>query len=207
MAKIDLKKQFSKLYNIGARAKEPHLIDVPQLQYVMIDGTGDPNTSEEYRKAIGALYAIAYTVKFVAKDSGSDFGVMPLEGLWWTDPPEAFSEDDKSSWLWTAMILQPDFVSATMVDDALASAVQKGKIQSDTTAKVRLEKLTEGTAAQVLHIGPYADEAPTIAGLHEFVRASGYRLRAKHHEIYMSDPRRVAPEKMKTIIRHPVEPV
>ncbi|MCK4513649.1 MAG: GyrI-like domain-containing protein [Spirochaetaceae bacterium] len=205
MAKIDLKKQFKELYNIGARAKEPHLIDVPPLQYVMVDGTGDPNTSEEYQRAMGALYAVAYTVKFVAKDSGSDFGVMPLEGLWWTDPPEALTMDDKSIWNWTAMILQPDFVSVTMVDDALASAVQKGKIDPETATKVRLETLREGTSAQVLHIGPYADEAPTIASLHGFVEASGYRLRAKHHEIYMSDPRRVAPEKMKTIIRHPVQ--
>jgi len=207
MTKIDLKKQFKELYNVGARAKEPHLVEVPPLQYVMIDGTGDPNTSEEYKKAIGTLYAVAYTVKFLAKDSGSDFGVMPLEGLWWTDPPEAFSQDDKSNWMWTAMILQPELVSRTMVDCGLASALDKGKIDSDAAAKMRFETLREGTAAQVLHIGPYADEGPTIAGLHAFVAASGYRLRGKHREIYMSDPRRVAPEKMKTIIRHPVEKV
>ncbi len=120
VAKIDLKKQFKDLYNVGARAKAPHLVEVPPLQYVMVDGSGDPNTSEEYQRAMGALYAVAYTVKFVAKDSGSDFGVMPLEGLWWTDPPEAFALADKSDWSWTAMILQPDFVSTTMIDDALA---------------------------------------------------------------------------------------
>ena len=171
----------------------------------MVDGAGDPNTSEEFQTATGALYAVAYTVKFLAKDSGSDFGVMPLEGLWWTDPPEAFTMHDKSMWSWTLMILQPELVSTAMVDCALASALDKGKINSETAAKVRLETLREGISAQVLHIGPYADEAPTIASLHEFVQTSGYRLRGKHHEIYLSDPRRIAPEKMKTILRHPVE--
>jgi len=207
MAKVDLKREFAQLYYTGARAKEPHLIDVPPLQYVMIDGAGDPNTSEDFQKATGALYAVAYSIKFAARNVGSEFGVMPLEGLWWTDPPEAFSMDDKSMWSWTLMILQPELVSTAMVDCGLASALDKGKIDSETAAKVRLETLREGTSAQVLHIGPYADEAPTIAGLHAFVEASGCRLRGKHHEIYMNDPRRVAPEKMKTLLRHPVEKV
>lgn len=206
VAKIDLKKDLKALYNTGAKARTPHLVEVPALQYVMVDGRGDPNTSEDFQKAVGALYPVAYSVKFVAKDKGNDYGVMPLEGLWWSDPPEAFAETPKADWFWTVMILQPDFVTRAMIDHALAAAVEKGKVDPETAKKVRLETLEEGTSGQVLHIGPYADEPPTITTLHEFVESEGFRLRGKHHEIYMSDPRRVAPEKMKTIIRHPVEP-
>ena len=205
MDKLDLKKKFREIYSVGAKAKQPHLVQVPALQYVMVDGHGDPNTSEEYNLAIGVLYGVSYTVKFVAKGRGSDFGVMPLEGLRWSDPPEEFANKPKSEWMWTAMILQPEFVMEPMIEDALAALIEKGKITPDTAAKVRLEKLEEGTAGQVLHIGPYADEAPTIQGLHAFVESQGMILHGKHHETYMSDPRRVTPDKLKTIIRHPVK--
>lgn len=205
MEKIDLKKQFKTLYNTGPRAKEPHVVDVPSLQYVMVDGHGYPGGSELYAKAMGALYGVAYAVKFVAKERGNDYGVMPLEGLWWTDPPDSFRDADREAWLWTAMILQPDWITKPMVDDALKNGVEKGKIGPDVAKLLRLERLEEGKAAQVLHIGPYDAEEPTIDRLHQFVADRGLTLRGKHHEIYMSDPRRVAPEKMKTIIRHPVQ--
>ena len=204
MDKIDLKKLYRELYNVGKKAVKPHFVDVPALQYVMVDGRGDPNTSEQYQNAIGALYGVAYTVKFVAKGSGSDFGVMPLEGLWWSAPPEEFATTPKSEWLWTAMILQPDFITKNMVDDAIATGIKKGNIDPDTAKKVRLEKLEEGKAGQVLHIGPYSAEAPTIQALHDHIETHDYILYGKHHEIYMSDPRRVAQENLKTIIRHPV---
>lgn len=205
MDKIDLKKQLKELYNTGAKARTPHLVEVPPMSYVMIDGKGDPNTSEEYQSAIGALYPIAYGVKFAAKALGKDFTVMPLEGLWWSDPPEAFATTPKAEWLWTAMIIQPDFVTQTMIDDAVGTAVNNSKIDPRVAKKVRYECLDESMSGQILHIGPYADEAPTIQQMHVFVEESGYRLKGKHHEVYMSDPRRVAPEKLKTIIRHPVE--
>jgi hypothetical protein len=205
MAKTDLRKTYKEFYNAGERARTPHLVRMPPLRYVMVDGTGDPNTSDEFRRAMEALYPVAYGVKFIAKADGADFGVMPLEGLWWTDPPEAFSMEDKGAWLWTVMILQPEWITSDTVSDALADAVKKGKVDAETAAKVRLATLEEGLSAQVLHIGPYDAEPPTIQALHGFVEEQGYRLRGKHHEIYLSDPRRVEPERMKTIIRHPVE--
>jgi hypothetical protein len=205
MAKADLRKQLGEIYATGKSAMNPHLVEVPQLQYLMIDGEGDPN-SPVLAQAMGALYPVAYGVKFAAKESGADFGMMPLEGLWWTDPPEAFSMDAKAKWLWTVMIVQPDWVTKSMVKEAVRAAVNKGKIDEETALHLRLETLDEGLSAQILHIGPYEAEPPTIERLHAFVAEQGYKLRNKHHEIYMGDPRRTAPERLKTIIRHPVEP-
>ena len=206
MSKTDLKKELATLYSTGKKDLVPHLVEVPPLQYVMIDGTGDPN-SESFGEAMGALYAAAYGVKFASKADGRDFGVMGAEGLWWTDPPEAFSMTAKGDWFWTLLLILPEWITSGMVDDALAAAVEKGKVDQSTAAKVRLETLNEGLSVQVLHIGPYEAEPPTIASMHEYAYGQGYKLRGKHHEIYMNDPRRVAPEKMKTILRHPIEPV
>jgi hypothetical protein len=205
MSKIDLRKEHKSLYNTGVKALQPHMVHAPPIQYLMVDGQGDPNTSEQFQQAVSALYPVAYGVKFACKEQGRDFGVMPLEGLWWSDPPEAFASTAKADWFWTVMIMQPGFVTQAMVGDALNQAVEKGKIEAGVAAGLRLETLEEADAGQILHIGPYADEAPTIKTMHEFIETAGFRLRGKHHEIYMSDPRRVAPEKMKTIIRHPVE--
>ena len=200
MTKIDLKKELKELYRAKA---ECSIVDVPELAYLMIDGSGDPNTAQEYRDAVSALYSVAYKTKFIAKaDTGSDHTVMPLEGLWWTDDMADFSMDDKSNWKWTMLIAQPDHVSAGHVAEAIEHAASKKKLQAATA--VRLERWKEGRAAQLLHIGPYADEAPNIEKLHAFIAESGLSLRDKHHEIYLSDPSRVAPEKMKTIIRQPV---
>ena len=202
MAKLDPKKQYRKFYNPSAR--QPSIVNVPEMQFLMIDGTGDPNTSVAYAEAIEALYAMSYTLKFLSKTAeGIDHVVMPLEGLWWTPEMTDFSADDKSAWEWTAMIMQPDHITA----DHIAMATDEVRSKKDPAAldRIRFEPFTEGLSVQILYFGPYADEAPTIAGMHEFAVDGGYRLRDKHHEIYLSDARRTAPEKLRTVIRQPIE--
>jgi hypothetical protein len=203
MAKLDLKKEYRQLYNPSS--KQNSIVDVPETQLLMIDGAGDPNTSVAYTEAIEALYAMAYTLKFISKmTEGVDYTVMPLEGLWWTSDMAEFSTDDKSAWEWTAMIVQPDHITAAHVATATDDVRQK----KDPPAldRVRFEPYREGLAVQIMYFGPYADEAPTIERLHRFATDSGYQLRGKHHEIYLSDPRRTAPERLRTVIRQPIEP-
>ena len=171
--------------------------------YLMVDGQGDPNTSQAYQEAVGALYSVSYTLKFMVKKGEMmiDYKVMPLEGLWWTEDMSRFSMDEKEAWKWTAMIMQPDFVTAELVEAAKDQAQRKkGLVAISLT---RFKVFREGRAAQIMHIGPYAEEAPTIEKLHEFIAAQGGTLSGKHHEIYLSDPNRTAPEKLKTIIRQP----
>jgi hypothetical protein len=200
--KVDLKKELKHLY--GATAKTPAIVDVPAMNFLMIDGAGDPNTSDDYRGAIEALFAVSYTAKFMIKNGPAaiDYGVMPLEGLWWTDDPAAFSPDNKDIWKWTAMIMQPEWVTAELWADARAQAAGKKDLRS--APKLRLESFEEGEAAQILHVGPYAGEAPTIARLNEFIAGEGLSRVGRHHEIYLGDPRRTEPAKLKTIIRQPV---
>ena len=201
LTKLDYKRELAELFG-GKR--EPVLVDVPDLAYLMIDGHGDPNTSAEYAAAIAALYGIAYTAKFMVKQTlGIDFHVMPLEGLWWTPDMATFSTSDKSDWLWTAMIMQPPPVTAEIVEAARAKAAERKPLEA--IAHVRFDRFAEGRAAQVLHIGPYSAEGPTIARLHDFIAAHGLTRTGKHHEIYLGDPRRSAPEKLRTIVRQPVE--
>jgi hypothetical protein len=175
------------------------------LDYLMIDGHGDPNTATEFSDAIEALYTIAYAAKFAIKRApgGVDYGVMPLEGLFWSDDMSAFTTGDKSLWDWTLMIMQPDLVTDEVFADARATAERK-KRSLDAIARVGLERFAEGLAAQIMHIGPYSDEAPTIQRLHAFITDLGYERVGKHHEIYLSDPRRCAAERMKTVLRQPV---
>ena len=173
------------------------------MQFLMIDGQGDPNTARAYTEAVEALYAVAYKIKFASKKQlQKDFTVMPLEGLWWAEDMSTFDAQNKASWLWTAMIMQPDWIDADMVERAKEAAAQKKELPA--LPKMRFETLAEGLAVQILYTGPYADEAPTIARLHTFIHENGYQRVGKHHEIYLSDPRRVAPEKLKTVIRQPV---
>ena len=202
MTKVDLKQQLKHLYQPSA--KEVVLVEVPPMNYLMVDGEGDPNTSQAYADAVAALYAVAYTVKFMVKKGplAIDYGVMPLEGLWWAEDMANFSVDDKSSWQWTMMIMQPDFVTAALVDTAIAD-VKKKKTPA-AIAKVRFAALIEGTCAQILHIGPFSAEGPTIAKVHQFIAARG-KLTGKHHEIYLSDIRKADPAKWKTIIRQPMQ--
>jgi hypothetical protein len=203
MKKLDLKKQWKQLYE--AKQGAIVAVDVPPLTYLMVDGQGDPNTSKAFQEAIEALYSLSYTLKFTLKKSprAIDYGVMPLEGLWWADDPRAFYEAKKSTWKWTAMIVQPEFITQAQVDAAF-DQVRKKKNPA-ALDRVRFETLTEGPSVQVLYVGPFSDEGPTIQRMHDFIHAAGKELRGKHHEIYLSDPRRTAPEKLKTILRQPME--
>ena len=201
MQKIDFKKTLKEFY--GPSVKAPVLVTVPKLHYLMIDGKGDPNTALEYQQAIEALYGLAYTLKFMLKlgPEQIDAVVMPLEGLWWVPEMSGFSMEDKAAWLWTAMIMAPEFITREHVEKARTQLEQKKN--PPALNKVRLESYDEGLAAQIMYLGAYADEAPTIQSLHEFIAEQGYALKGKHHEIYLSDPRRTAPEKLKTVIRQP----
>jgi hypothetical protein len=200
--KLDWRKQLGALYAPSAR--EVGVVDVPALQFLMIDGSGDPNTSPEFRDAVEALYGVSYALKFmVKKRGGPDYGVMPLEGLWWADDMRDFVRryEDKSGWRWTLMIAQPDAVTAELFDEARRSVVERKGLAA--AARLRLTTFREGPAAQLLHLGPYATEGPTIERLHRAIAERGARLTGKHHEIYLSDPRRSAPEKLRTIVRQP----
>lgn len=202
MAKLDYKKEYKAFYQAKSA---PELVDMPLLQYLMIDGEGNPNTAEAYTNAVSALFSLSYTLKFMVKKQpdGLDYGVLPLEGLWWSDPIEDFSVEHKDDWKWTAMIMQPPFITVGQVEEARKQLAGKKALPS--LSLVRLEPLVEGRCAQILHTGPYADEPPTIERLHQFIREQGLTLSGKHHEIYLSDPTRTAADKLKTIIRQPVE--
>jgi hypothetical protein len=201
MKTIDLKKILKPFYT--ASATKPAVVEVPALSALMVDGQGDPN-GPAFAEAVGTLYSVAYTLKFsFKKEKGVDYPVMALEGLWWADDCADFSRGDRANWRWTALIVLPDLVTKKDVARAVETVKKKGKLSR--IPEVRLDKLREGTAAQIMHIGPYAAEAETIRKLHAFVEEGGMKLRDKHHEIYLGDPRRSAPEKLKTIIRHPVK--
>lgn len=202
MDKIDLKKTLKPLYQPSTKAVVQ--VTVPPMNYLMVDGKGDPNNSQEFADAITAVYSVAYTLKFMVKKSelAIDYGVMPLEGLWWAEDMSQFSQDDKSDWLWTVLVVQPDFISQEMVDAAIAD-VKKRK-NPVALLKLRFETFDEGVCAQLMHIGPFSEEGPNIERVHQFIEASGGKLRGKHHEIYLSDIRKAAPEKWKTIIRQPM---
>ena len=199
--RIDYKGELAELYSPGAAAG---IVDVPELAFLMVDGHGDPNTAVEYREAVEALFAVSYAAKFALKRAPEavDFAVMPLEGLWWVPDMSTFTAGDKSDWSWTAMIMQPDLVTAEVVDAAVHKSAAKKSLPA--LDLLRFERFHEGLAAQVMYRGAYADEGPTIAQLHEFIADHGYRPIGKHHEIYLGDPRRSAPEKLRTVIRQPV---
>ena len=198
MTSIDLKK----VRGDYTAHKTPDIVEIPTRQFLMIDGAGDPNTAEEYRHAVEALYPLAYGLRAaVKKATGDAYVVLPLEALWWAQDMRDFNTADKSNWLWTAMIGLPDAVTPAMVDETLPAVTKKKQLV--VGERVRVEHFTEGTTAQILHIGPYAAEEPTIATLHQFIADNGYVLDGKHHEIYLSDPRKADPSKLRTIIRQP----
>ncbi|WP_431074315.1 GyrI-like domain-containing protein [Microbacterium phyllosphaerae] len=196
-----------------AKRGEFRILEIPAMQYLMIDGAGDPNTAPAYSDAVAALFPLAYTLKFESRKSlGVDTVVMPLEGLWHAPDMESFtSRRDKSAWLWTLMILVPDHVTPEMFADAVEAVTQKSakkKLATPALRSVRLETLDEGLCVQTLHVGSYDDEAPVLDDLHQrFIPESGLRMTGLHHEIYLSDVRRVEPAKLRTILRQPVERV
>ncbi len=205
MRKIDFKKELKHLYN---PPKEVVLVDVPEMNFLMIDGAGDPNTAQEYKEAIEALYAVSYALKFMIKKvkTAIDYVVMPLEGLWWTDDMTQFVMENKDIWKWTSMIMQPEYVTKNLFNKALEQV--KKKKNPPALSKIRFEVLNEGLSAQIMHIGPYSAEGPTVEKLHNYIKEKGYTfegIRQKHHEIYLSDPRKAAPEKMRTVIRQPIK--
>ena len=200
---VDLRRELSALYS----AKQvPAFVDVPELPILMIDGHGDPNTAPAYTDAVQALYSVAYTIRFTLKrrQDAVHAPVMPLEGLWWTPDMTTFSTDDKSQWNWTMMIVLPEQATAPVVEDARVAAARKHP--EVPLGLVRLERFAEGRCAQVLHAGPYSAEGPTVAALHAFITANGCTLTGRHHEIYLGDPRRTAPGRLRTILRQPVAP-
>jgi len=202
--KIDLTKI---LDSYRAKRGEFRILDVPTHQYLMIDGHGDPNTSPVYTEALAALYPVAYKLKFASKRTlDRDYVVPPLEGLWTADDFDAFTTSrDKSRWDWTMMILVPEWIGDDLVETAVAQAGAKNP--PARLADVRLQTLTEGRCVQTLHVGPFDDEGPVLDRMHrEFIPSQGLRLTGTHHEIYFSDFRKVAPEKLRTILRQPVAP-
>ncbi len=202
MNKIDYKKELKHLYRPSSKVVET--VDVPEMSFLMIDGEGDPGASQAFQDAVGTLYPISYTLKFMVKrgDVGGDYGVLPLEALWWADDMSAFVEGKRDEWKWTVMIMQPDLITEEMVGEAIQEV--KRKKNPVALPLVRFESFAEGRAAQMMHIGPFSEEGPTIKRVHSFIEESGYVLSGKHHEIYLSDIRRGAPEKWKTVIRQPM---
>lgn len=201
--KVDLKKTISTYIAKQGRFDD---VEVAPAQFLMVDGHGDPNTAPAYADALAALYPVAYAMKFASKrELDRDYAVMPLEGLWWADDFATFtSARDKSAWRWTMMILTPDWLDQSSFEVAVARAAAKPDA-SPTLRDLRLERFAEGRCVQTLHVGSFDDEAPVLAHLHDdVIPERGLTMRGKHHEIYLSDPRRVAPQKLRTILRQPV---
>lgn len=174
------------------------------MQFLKISGEGDPNTSKDYKEAVEALFSVAYHIKFSIKkgNPGINYGVLPLEGIWWAHDMEVFKRDEKSQWKWTMMIMQPEIVDESHFRDSLLAVKMKKDLPS--LSNMVFETFEEGPSAQVMHIGPFSEEGPTIERLHQFIKDQGYQLSGLHHEIYLSDIRRAAPSKWKTILRQPL---
>jgi len=199
---LDFKKTDKDLYQPSTA---PSVVDVPAMMFIAVDGQGDPNTSAEYAAAIEVLYGLSYSIKMGNK-AVLEYVVPPLEGLWWLPDGGSFDPSAKDSFCWTVMIRQPDFVTPEVFGTAL-EVLAKKKPKLDTSG-ARLMSFTEGLCAQAMHIGPYDDEPATVAAMELYAAENGYVVDFSdvrhHHEIYLSDPRKVAPEKMKTVVRHPV---
>ena len=200
--KLDMKRDLREPY--GPSAKEVTQVVVPAMRFLMIDGQGDPNTTPAYGEAIEALFALSYTIKFAMKKGrmALDYAVMPPEGLWWADDMADFATGERAAWRWTMMIVQPEFVTEDVVAAATADVAKK----KDPAALplVRFETYGEGLAAQLMHIGPFSEEGPTIQRVHDFIEQFGHERFGKHHEVYLSDMRRTEPAKWKTVVRQPM---
>ncbi len=206
MTHLDMKKTLKHLYRPSA--KEISIVDVEPMNYLMIDGEGNPSTAPRYQQAVKALYNLAYAIRGLRKAAGETFTVMPLEGLWTFEGKQvenfSLADADKDRFVWTLMILQPESITPEIVEQARENVRQK-KDAPLALDDVRFETYHEGQAVQIMHIGPYSEEGPTVARLHQHIEDNGWSLGKLHHEIYLSDPRKVAPEKMKTVIRQPFE--
>jgi hypothetical protein len=201
-SRVDFKKEYKAFYS--PKAGKPELKEIPAMQFLIVDGRGAPG-SDDFQDAIGALYSVAYGLRFGREKAGRDtFTIGPLEGLWWTEEGEDFNTGQPDDWLWTAMIWVPDFVTADEVAGGVAEA--EAKKPNPALAGLRLEVLHEGLVVQIMHVGPYAEEQPSIEKMHALAAEHGLIQSGKHHEIYLGDPRRAAPEKLRTIVRHPVAP-
>ncbi len=203
-AKIDFKKKFKELYQPSA--KEVVIVNVPEMQFLMIDGMGSPGDSQEYQDALATLYPVAFKTKFLSKAKGKDYVVPPSEGLWWADDMNDYTGGNRDKWKWTMMIMQPDWITQKMIDEVITITNDKKPELSELLPKLRLEKYTEGKAAQIMHIGPYSEEGSTVQKIHEFIQKEDGIFDGqnnKHHEIYLSDPRKGNPATMKTVIRQP----
>ena len=205
--KLDFKKR-DKAFYTGKHGRWDRLT-LPPMTFLAIDGQGDPN-GPNYARALAVLYPVAYAIKFAQKARGADFVVPPLEALWWADDPSVFVSGTRSAWQWTTQLRLPDTVTQdafeTARDTAAVKLTKKG-VDTSALSELRLAPHTEGDCLQTLHIGPYTDEAPTLAHLHEVLMPDmGLTFNGPHHEIYLSDPRRVAPEKLRTLLRQPVQP-
>ncbi|MHA1112431.1 MAG: GyrI-like domain-containing protein [Promethearchaeota archaeon] len=205
--KIDFKKSMKEFYKPSS--KQVSIVDIPEMQFIMIDGKGSPGDSQEYIDAITSLYPIAYKLKFMSKkELDRDYVVPPLEGLWWADNMDNFLNDNRDKWLWTMMIMVPDWLDKSKFIESREHAIGKKPELAEIIKKVRFEPYSEGKAAHIMHIGPYSEEHPTILKLHEFIKENGGHFdghEQKHHEIYLSDPRKAKPESMKTVIRQPFD--
>jgi len=202
-APYDVKRALKALY--APKNRDWELLEVPPQRFLAVDGAGDPNLAPAYVEAVEALYAVAYTLKFASKRADRDLVVGPLEGLWYADDASVFTARDKTAWSWTMLIGQPDWVGDEQIQEAVAAARAKKKLAA--IDRVRIERLDEGLCAQLLHVGSYDDETPALARLHgDVLPALGLRERGRHHEVYLGDPRRTAPEKLKTVVRQPVAP-
>jgi hypothetical protein len=205
MNKIDFKKEYNALYKASPTKIE--LVEVPALNYIMCDGIGDPNNSQMFNDAIEALFSLSYTIKFMIRNGAGqiDYGVMPLEGLWWAEDMTTFNMHDRHLWKWTLMIMQPNIVTTEVYESAKE---QLGKKKN--TAKLdqlRFETMEEGLCAKILHKGAYDTEPATIENLHKWINDNGYRLRDRHREIYLNDVRRTIPANLKTILRQPIDKI
>ena len=204
MEKFEFGKAYPELY--APKARDFVLVQVPPLQFLAWDGHGDPNTSAEYADALACLYPVAYTLKFASKkDLGRDFTVAPLEGQWRAQDMDAFTRREKDTWDWTMLLAQPDWITAAMVQEAVTAVRAKKGLPG--LERLRLLRLEEGQAVQILHLGPYDDEGPVLQRLHhEWMPAHGLTFNGDHHEVYLNDPRRTAAAKLRTVLRQPVRP-
>lgn len=200
MEKIDFKKTMKALY--GPSGKSFSIVEVPAMNFLMLDGYGDPNVTPDYQQIMTALYAVAFKIKFMLKVDTMDYVIPPLEGLWWMEDMREFNLTNKDRWNWTMMIMQPEAVGQELFETARREVTAEKELP--VISRMRLERYDEGMAVQILYTGPYEAEAPVIARMHDFIEAQGFTTNGKHHEIYLSNPQRTSPENLKTILRQPV---